>query len=572
MENPFLSDVCRNGLSGSRLGGVQGSDGSRALLFDADGTRQGVRQRALPEDESRPPLRRRSAEAAAPGYGGRKRGEAIRSRMTVQQSHTSEWLGTFGGVGNGEANTTLAQVCDAVVTYLAARELPLRCGVLRLDGEHGWAHRVSLIRTRGLGYLLRCCDYRILRDEALRGALSAGAIARIHHADSGITRELFDLPSYVWSSLREPALSTRLVIARWKLKPDEKPSIGKEIDGWAYELIVTDRSAEEWDAAQVYSLYQGRGAFESSLAQEDREMPTDQWVSFQPQGQEFWQILCQWVWNLRLRAGALDADAEATREPLQPEVEALRGTPAAQRPIATSRTAPSAVAVPKRDEARASSEALSEPRSNAWSVKLAVSFGSGCFERRDARTVVCPAGVTMRPSERVMRRTGECVRYQAPPKKCAACEWSRACRGHEKKMAHGHRVTLPVMGDKANHGDAVHAMTAAPVMPRSEKVTAPSPWERSWRPTELWLVSLSGGALRRAIRDRLREHRVRLRWSEFRSAPAVARPHDRRAHRRRTWALVWSANALRGTRCSINLTGISESLSQALRLLTTIRC
>ena len=67
---------------------------------------------------------------------------------------------------------------------------------------------------------------------------------------------------------------------------------------------MTDRTAAQWDAARAYTLYQERGAFEATLGQEDRELPTDRWVSFADHGQEFWQILCQWVWNLRLRAAA----------------------------------------------------------------------------------------------------------------------------------------------------------------------------------------------------------------------------------------------------------------------------
>jgi hypothetical protein len=39
------------------------------------------------------------------------------------------------------------------------------------------------------------------------------------------------------------------------------------------------------------------------LADEDLEQDPDRWVSHTPCGQEFWQILCQWIWNLRLELG-----------------------------------------------------------------------------------------------------------------------------------------------------------------------------------------------------------------------------------------------------------------------------
>jgi hypothetical protein len=38
-------------------------------------------------------------------------------------------------------------------------------------------------------------------------------------------------------------------------------------------------------------------------ASEDQEQATDRWCSHTTWGQEFWQILAQWVWNLRLELG-----------------------------------------------------------------------------------------------------------------------------------------------------------------------------------------------------------------------------------------------------------------------------
>src|SRR5215831_16165290 len=39
------------------------------------------------------------------------------------------------------------------------------------------------------------------------------------------------------------------------------------------------------------------------LADEDIEEDPDRWCSYTECGQEFWQIACQWVWNLRLCLG-----------------------------------------------------------------------------------------------------------------------------------------------------------------------------------------------------------------------------------------------------------------------------
>lgn len=48
------------------------------MIFDVDGTREAVRQRALPQSEDLPPAFRRLDEVCAAGYTGRKRGQVVR--------------------------------------------------------------------------------------------------------------------------------------------------------------------------------------------------------------------------------------------------------------------------------------------------------------------------------------------------------------------------------------------------------------------------------------------------------------------------------------------------------------
>ncbi len=61
-----------------------------------------ARQRALPHTPDLPAPSRRLNAVCAPGYLGRKRGEVVRTRTTVLQAHTSQWMGTFGEKGNGD--------------------------------------------------------------------------------------------------------------------------------------------------------------------------------------------------------------------------------------------------------------------------------------------------------------------------------------------------------------------------------------------------------------------------------------------------------------------------------------
>src|SRR5260370_39060892 len=83
-------------------GGLWDRQGNHFLVFDVDGTREAARQRALPKTADRPDPQRRLRRLCAPGYTGRKRGEVVRSRTTILQAHTHQFLGPFGKPGNGE--------------------------------------------------------------------------------------------------------------------------------------------------------------------------------------------------------------------------------------------------------------------------------------------------------------------------------------------------------------------------------------------------------------------------------------------------------------------------------------
>ncbi len=81
--------------------GMADSPVSIWMVFDIDGTREAIRQRALPRGEDLPPTFRRLDDVCAPGYRGRKRGEVVRTRTTVSQAHNYQWLSSFGNRGSG---------------------------------------------------------------------------------------------------------------------------------------------------------------------------------------------------------------------------------------------------------------------------------------------------------------------------------------------------------------------------------------------------------------------------------------------------------------------------------------
>src|SRR5205085_259284 len=72
-----------------------------------------------------------------PAYLGRKRGEIARTRTTVLQAHTHQWLGTFGSAGNGDYRGELRRARAVIESYASALSLPLSPVLTRLDGLYG---------------------------------------------------------------------------------------------------------------------------------------------------------------------------------------------------------------------------------------------------------------------------------------------------------------------------------------------------------------------------------------------------------------------------------------------------
>jgi hypothetical protein len=110
---------------------------AETLVFDVDATRQAARQRALPCDPTLPAAKRRLDGVCAPGYKGRKRGEVVRTRTTALQIHTRQWIGTYGGRGNGDYRAELASARPSITAYLKHFALSPQVALVGLDGQYG---------------------------------------------------------------------------------------------------------------------------------------------------------------------------------------------------------------------------------------------------------------------------------------------------------------------------------------------------------------------------------------------------------------------------------------------------
>jgi hypothetical protein len=193
----------------------------------------------------------------------------------------------------------------------------------------------------------------------------------------------------------------RLVVATHPKGP-KKQRIGVERDGLIYELFLTQLPQEAFTAADVVALYLHRGSFETVLSDEDREQDPDRWGSHAACGQEAWQIVSQWVWNLRLELGH------------QLEAEPLR----------TTEFAP---AVSQTNEKRKGVQGYGKPViGGTWKAGR---FSGEDFPLQPDGTVCCPAGQPLHHQEQRREADGSLrVVSAASIRSCRSCPLREQCQ------------------------------------------------------------------------------------------------------------------------------------------------
>jgi hypothetical protein len=388
-------------------GGMFDRTGKPWLVVDVDGTRQAARQRALPQTESLPPAHRRFDAVCAPGYLGRKRGEVVRTRTVMLQAHTHQFLGTFGGPGNGDYRGELLRAIQVITSYATKLGLPAASVLLRLDGLYGDAAPLIDILTAGLGVIARSRDYRLLDLEMVKQALARSPDQVSTHPESGMTRALYDCPAV---PLTPTGPGVRLVVATHPATTSS-PKVGVERDGTVYELFVSTLPSPAFTASDVLDLYLHRGSFETVLADEDVEQDSDRWFSHTPFGQEFCQILAQWVWNLRLELGQTLSSFD------------LRTTEFAP----ASETSPASAMGPARSEKQTPPVKYGPPQ---WArSSFTGGFPGSAFTLQPDGTLRCPADCPLYPQERRPERDGSLrVLYAARIGHCRACLLRSQCQ------------------------------------------------------------------------------------------------------------------------------------------------
>jgi len=178
---------------------------------------------------------------------------------------------------------------------LATQGLLPAQALVRLDGLYGDGAIVADLRVAGVSWTMRGKDYGLLELTQVKERLALPADEQFVHPESGVCRDLFECGELPMTAQGH---HSRVIIATHPAGTTASP-IGVTRAGVVYELFFTALPALGFTAADVVKLYLHRDSFETVLSAEDREQDSDRWSSYTTSGQETWQILSQWMWNLR---------------------------------------------------------------------------------------------------------------------------------------------------------------------------------------------------------------------------------------------------------------------------------
>jgi hypothetical protein len=515
LRTRFLCDLLARPLAKEEhQAGLWDRAGTQWLVFEVDGTREAARQRALPQTSDRPAAQRRLRPLCAPGYLGRKRGEVVRTRTTVFEAHTHQWLGTFGNAGNGEYRAELRRAVGAIGSYLKAHQFPPGRAVLRLDGQYGTG--AVLADLADLAYVMRGQDYHLLDRDEVQTRLHLPPDQQMTHPESGVCRALYDCPAV---PLGAGGKGCRVVVATHQAL--EKSRVGVTRSGVVYELFLTNLPQSAFTAADVVTLYLHRGAFENALADEDAEQDPDRWCSHAAWGQECWQIVSQWVWNVRLELG----------HHLKPE------------PVRTTEFAPALPAAPTQAALASAPTQGYGPKASAQPWKQG-RFSGRDFALQPDGTLRCPAGQSLAPTEQRRERDGTLrVLYAAKIRDCRPCQLRQQCQWQGRDTRKPRRVSV-----------LLHPLAIA---------SAPLLW-RDW----------SRRTQRRACLHLMRGQRVEVQVAPHHPPSPPSQPARLSRPARAHWRLSWAERLARNIRAptagpvTITLFGVPDAFARFLGLAT----
>ena len=391
---------------------------------------------------------------------------------------------------------------------------------------------------------MRGKDYDLLDLPQVQLRLAQPPDQHATHPETGTCRALFDCPDL---PLTPGGPRTRVIIATHSATETKTP-VGATHGEVVYELFFTALPVEAFTPADVVALYLHRGAFEAVLADEDEEQDIDRWCSHTAWGQEFWLILAQWLWNIRLELG-----------------HTLHPTPMRTTEFAPAQTDESVQEAPvpvSRPPEPVAPVTYGPPQ---WArTSYTKGFAGADFVPLSDGTLRCPAGCPLYPQERRPERNGSLrVLYAARIGHCRVCQLREQCqeKASSIKARRVSAVYWPISSPAPNSDEFPSVPEASSSPPASHPVLW-GDWPRR--------------SHRREIIKLLRHQRVDIQCTEPASPAQPSQPRPvrlfsraERAHYRLSWAKRLARNARPKTApaVSIRLFGIPDAFATSLGLL-----
>ncbi|HEX6477368.1 MAG TPA: hypothetical protein VF043_00880 [Ktedonobacteraceae bacterium] len=264
----------------------------------------------------------------------------------------------------------------------------------------------------GFAFVTRGKDYHLLDHPLIQARLHLPPDQLQQRPESQMVRSLYDCPQIPVGPEGTPC---RGILATHPAGKKKSP-IGVTRAGVVYELFFTNLPQQAFTACDVVELYLHRGAFEPTLADEDIEQDPDRWCSHSAWGQECWQLVSQWIWNLRLELGH----------------QLLTS------PVRTTEFAP-ALPPPQPHATPASGYAPPEVGST-WKAGR---FAGQDFALQSDGTLRCPAGQTLTAHERRREADGSLrVVYGASIRSCRPCPMREQCQWNGSTTAKPRQVSV----------------------------------------------------------------------------------------------------------------------------------
>ncbi len=229
----------------------------------------------------------------------------------------------------------MREALDTAKIYSVGGMLPPHMQQILQRPFRALPHTIShggLSDVAGFAFVTRGKDYRVLDHPLVQARLHLPPDQVQQRPESQTVRSLYDCPEI---PVGPDAVPCRVIVATHPAGKKKSP-VGVTRAGVVYELFFTNLPQPAFTACDVVELYLHRGAFEPALSDEDQEIDPDRWCSHSAWGQEAWQIISQWVWNLRLELGHhLHPDPVRTTEfaPALPPPSPHTALPPAMRPM-----------------------------------------------------------------------------------------------------------------------------------------------------------------------------------------------------------------------------------------------